>query len=115
MLQQNSSHTFNLYDLRVELVEIRGSLNSYKSKIGDYFTVVGENIYFPANQGFSMYNLAAIIPLLAAKQRHTDKHDWMSTDCLVTSPDPDCGAIFKITRIGLTTFKHEDTSVNKIN
>ena len=110
----SQNHCFYLYDLKVELYEVRGKINSYQAKIGDYFEVIGENLHFPVNSHFSMYNLAAIIPLLPAKQRETHKNDWITTDCLVTGPDPDCGAIFKIIRTKKRKFKHSETSVNKL-
>ena len=42
----------------------------------------------PPGQGFSIYSLAAVLPLLAAKQRVTDENDWMSSDAEVACPDP---------------------------
>lgn len=78
--------------------------------IGDYFEVRGENIYNPAGQAFSMYALSALIPLLPAKQRDTHPNDWMTTDTEVACPDPHCGAIFRITRMGKRTFRHSETS-----
>jgi uncharacterized repeat protein (TIGR04076 family) len=106
---------FELYDLRVELVEIRGQIQSFGAKIGDYFEVRGENIFLPPNQGFSYFNLAAIIPLLAAKQRPNHPNDWIGTDDLIAAPDANCGAIFKIIRIGKRSFKHSETSGNTLN
>lgn len=107
--------TFYLYDLRIELVEFRNNKSmTYGAKVGDYFEVIGENIFLPTNQGFSFYNLAAIIPLLAAKQRVTNENDWMTTDNEVAAVDVNCGAIFRISRVGIREFKHSDTSGNKI-
>lgn len=103
--------SFELYDLRVELIEFRDAKQmSYDAKIGDYFEVRGENIYFPDWQWFSFYNLAAIIPLLSAKQRVTNKNDWMTTDSYLSAVDIYCGAIFRISRIGIRTFYHHETS-----
>lgn len=101
---------FILYDLRVEVVEIRGKSQTMGLQIGDYFEVVGENLFFPQNKGFSMYNLAAILPLLPAKQRQTHLNDWMTTDAFVNSVDANCGAIFKITRTNKRVFRHSETS-----
>ena len=36
---------------------------------GDHFELRGEMLYLPPGQGFSIYSLAAVLPLLAAKQR----------------------------------------------
>ena len=73
---------FELYDLRIELVRFENEKRMTDgAKVWDYFEVRWENIFIPAEQGFSYYNLAAIIPLLAAKQRVTnDVNDWMELD-----------------------------------
>jgi uncharacterized repeat protein (TIGR04076 family) len=105
-----SNDTFTLYDLRVEVSRCRGKMVC-SHKIGDYFEVRGEELIFPDGLHFSMYALAALIPLLPAKQRETHKNDWMTTDMEVACPDPHCGAIFKITRIGKREFKHSDVTV----
>jgi len=34
----------------------------------------------PAGQSFSIYSLASVLPFLAAKQRPTDRNDWMTSD-----------------------------------
>lgn len=100
---------FELWNLRVEVVGDPDSMVC-SHKIGDYFDVAGENLAFPADQSFSMYALAAILPLLPAKQRMTHDHDWMTTDAEIACPDPYCGARFKITRTGKTTFRHSETT-----
>ena len=58
----------------------------------------------------AFYSLAALIPLLPAKQRETAPADWMTTDMEVACPDPLCGARFRITRTGTTTFRHSDVT-----
>ena len=45
-------------------------------------------LHLPPGQGFSIYSLAALLPLLPAKQRPTHPNDWMSTDAEVACPDP---------------------------
>jgi len=65
---------------------------------------------FPAGQTFPLYSLAAILPLLPAKQRKTEPADWMTTDMEVACPDPLCGGRFRITRTGTTTFRHADVT-----
>ena len=47
------------------------------AKPGDYFELRGEMLHLPPGQGFSIYSLAALLPLLPAKQRPTDPNDWM--------------------------------------
>lgn len=109
MDKNNTNDLFTLYDLRVEVSECRGRMVCYH-QIGDYFEVRGEELTMPAGQSFSIYALAALIPLLPAKQRETHRNDWMTTDMEVSCPDPRCGAIFKISRIGKHEFKHSDVS-----
>jgi uncharacterized repeat protein (TIGR04076 family) len=52
-----------------------------------------------------------VLPLLAAKQRMTHAHDWMSTDALIACPDPNCKSQLKIIRTGIRKFSHADTTV----
>lgn len=108
------SKTFKLYDLRVEIVKVKPGLEKIcNHHLGDYFEVSGENLSIPAGKTFSMYALAAVLPLLPAKQRVTDEHDWMSTDDLVMCPDPNCEAVMKITRTGVREFRNEDVTVTQ--
>jgi len=100
---------FELYDLRVEVVGDSGDMVC-AHRSGDYFEVHGESLVFPAGQSFPLYPLAALLPLLPAKQRRTDPADWMSTDGDVACPDPHCGARFRITRTGTRTFRHGDVT-----
>jgi hypothetical protein len=57
-----------------------------------------------------MYALAALLPLLPAKQRPTSPNDWMSTDAEIACPDPNCGGRFRVTRTGKRTFRHSETT-----
>jgi len=106
----NVNDEFTLYDLKIEVVECRGEMVC-NHKIGDYFELSGENLTFPPGQSFPLYPLAALLPLLPAKQRETHPHDWMTTDTDIACPDPHCGAIFRISRTGTRTFKHGDVTV----
>lgn len=101
---------FELYDLRVEVVAGQRPMVCNHA-VGDYFEVSGENISFPAGQTFPLYPLAALLPLLPAKQRMTAPADWMTTDAEVACPDPLCGARFRITRTGTTVFRHSDVTL----
>ena len=103
------SDTFTLYDLRVEVVQGPGKMVC-NHRVGDSFEVCGEDIRFPAGQSFPLYPLAAILPLLPAKQRETEPNDWMTTDMEVACPDPLCAARFRITRTGRTTFHHAEVT-----
>lgn len=101
---------FELFDLRVEIVAPSDKKIQCNAKIGDWFEVRGEMLHFPEGQGFSMYSLAALLPLLPAKQRPSHPNDWMSTDAEVACPDPHCPTRFRITRIGKSIFRHADTT-----
>lgn len=102
--------SFTLYDLKVEVVASEKPMVC-GHKEGDYFLVEGENLVFPQTRSFSLYALSALLPLLPAKQRPLDQSDWMLSDSLIACPDPNCGARFKITRIGKRTLKHGDCTV----
>jgi len=105
---------FRLYDLRVEIVAVEAGLEAIcNHRIGDYFEVVGENLSIPAGKTFSMYALAAVLPLLPAKQRVTDEDDWMSHDDEVMCPDPQCKAVMRIVRTGTRTFLLDETTATQ--
>jgi uncharacterized repeat protein (TIGR04076 family) len=67
-------------------------------------------LFLPPGQGFSIYSLAALLPLLPAKQRPTHPNDWMSTDADVACPDPNCPTRFRITRTGERRFSHAEST-----
>jgi uncharacterized repeat protein (TIGR04076 family) len=104
---------FELYDLRVEVVANRGRMRCHE-RIGDYFEVSGGRITFPPGQAFPLYALAALLPLLPAKQRPTHPNDWMTTDADIACPDLHCGAVFRISRTGRRTFRHSEESGEKL-
>ncbi|KAI0322425.1 hypothetical protein OF83DRAFT_1161265 [Amylostereum chailletii] len=105
------SDTFELYDLRVEVVCPPDKRILCGAMPGDYFTLEGELLRLPPGQGFSIYSLGAVLPLLAAKQRVTATNDWMTTDAEVACPDPNCPSRMKIVRTGMRTFSHGETTV----
>ena len=109
-MAEKSDDSFELYDLRVEVTAPEGGAIYCGAKPGDYFELRGEMLHLPPGQGFSIYSLAALLPLLPAKQRATDPNDWMSTDAEVACPDPNCPTRFRITRIGKRTFSHSQTT-----
>jgi len=49
--------SFQLYDLRVEVVCPPGERILCGAKKGDYFTVRGEMLHLPPGQGISFYSL----------------------------------------------------------
>lgn len=101
---------FTLYDLKVEVIGSDKPMVC-KHTAGDYFYVIGEDLVFPQTNRFSMYALSAILPLLPAKQRELHKNDWMLSDCIIACPDPNCGGMFKITRIDKRQFRHSDCTI----
>jgi uncharacterized repeat protein (TIGR04076 family) len=103
------SDEFLLFDLKVEV--IGGEKPFMCSHVaGSYFLVQGENLVFENVSRFSMYSLAALLPLLPAKQRPLQPTDWMTTDCDISCPDPHCGAKFRISRTTTRTLRHSETS-----
>ncbi len=102
--------SFELYDLRVEVTALEGGPIYCGAKVGDHFELRGEMLHLPPGQGFSIYSLAALLPLLPAKQRPTHAHDWMTTDTEVACPDPNCASRFRITRTGRRRFSHAATT-----
>lgn len=101
---------FELWDLRVETIGDQEAMVC-SHHVGEFFELIGENLHFQRDQKFSLYALAAIVPLLAAKQRPTHKNDWMTTDAEIACPDPNCGARFRITRTRKSVFRHSETTV----
>ncbi|HSG46665.1 MAG TPA: TIGR04076 family protein [Longimicrobiales bacterium] len=100
---------FTLWDLRVEVVAgDRPMVCNHRP--GDWFELSGENLRFPDGQSFPLYPLAALLPLLPAKQRDTHPNDWMTTDMEIACPDPHCGGRFRITRTGRSTFRHGEVT-----
>ena len=65
-----SDDTFELYDLEVT---VEGDEKDFvcRHHAGHAFRVEGEDLVFPEGGRFSMYALAALIPLLPAKERPT--------------------------------------------
>lgn len=49
--------SFELYDLRVEVVCPEGERIMCGAREGDYFTLEGEMMYLPPGQGISIYSL----------------------------------------------------------
>ena len=109
-MTDSSQDSFELYDLRVEVVVPEGGAIYCGAKVGDHFELRGEMLYLPPGQGFSIYSLAAVLPLLPAKQRAVDKNDWMATDTEIACPDPNCTSRLRITRLGRRQFSHAETT-----
>jgi len=102
---------FSLYDLKVEVAD-GGSGRPFvcKHQRGDVFELRGSALSIPPGKTFGLYAMLAVLPFLPAKQRPTAGADWMSTDAEIACTDPHCGAVFRITRLGLKTYRHADHS-----
>jgi len=109
-----TTDTFELYNLRVEISEKSGRIIG-KHQIGDYFDVIGEDIFLPTGQGFSLYAIASLLPLLPAKQRQNNPNDFMETDDFIADPDANSEAIYRIRRTGKTVFRHAEVSDTPIS
>ena len=114
-MAEKKNDLFELFDLRVEVVADEGATIYCGAKIGDHFELRGEMLHLPPGQGFSIYSLAALLPLLPAKQRPTHPNDWMTSDADVACPDPNCSTHFRIKRLGLRKFSHAATTAVPIS
>ena len=100
--------TFQLYDLRITVSEIRGR-SVCGMQVGDYFEVRNSSqVVIPPGRHFCMYALAAVLPLLPAKQRELTENDWLASDSFVACPDPDEQLIMKIERLEPVTLNKGD-------
>jgi uncharacterized repeat protein (TIGR04076 family) len=109
MTEAADDDRFWLWDLEVEILAgDRPMMGPYRE--GDRFTLEGEMLHLPPGQGFSIYALAALLPLLPAKQRATHPADWMTSDEIVVGPDPHCGARYRIRRTNKRWFRHGETT-----
>jgi len=100
---------FELYDLKVTVIATdRPMVCDHVA--GEFIEVRGEHLSLPPGQTFSLYALAALLPLLPAKQRVTQPNDWMTTDHDIACPDPNCGARFRIERTSRRVFRHAEVT-----
>ena len=112
-MAETGDDSFTLYDLKVEVVAGDGPMVC-NHKAGDHFFLSGENLMLPPGQSFPIYPLAALLPLLPAKQRKTHPNDWMTTDAEIACPDPHCGARFRITRTAKRSFRHGEVTATPL-
>jgi uncharacterized repeat protein (TIGR04076 family) len=101
--------TFELYDLRITVEEIRGTCTC-GHVVGDAFELRGGKLSLPDGQSFCVYALQSTLPLLPAKQRPLQPMDWMQTDTRVICPDPLCGVVMRIDRTVVRQLHHSETS-----
>lgn len=57
---KEKDESFQLYDLRVEVVCPPGKRILCGAKPGDYFTLHGEMLHLPPGQGISLYSLGML-------------------------------------------------------
>jgi uncharacterized repeat protein (TIGR04076 family) len=112
MTQRND--TFELYDLRVRVEEIRGRCTC-DHQVGDFFEIKNGKVHLPTGKSFCLYALQSTIPLLPAKQRPTHPNDWMSTDARAVCPDPLCGVVMLIERTTRRSLHHADVSAVELD
>lgn len=108
-MDNNKNDSFWLWDLKVETIAGDKPMVCDHA-VGSGFVVEGENIIMGPDGKFPLYVLAALLPLLPAKQRPTQDTDWMTTDAEVACPDPHCGGRFRVTRTGKREFSHAETT-----
>ena len=91
--------TTSLYDLRVTVERVEGR-SVCGLQAGDYFELTeSSRLRIPDGKHFCAFALAAVLPLLVAKQRRLPKGDWLEEDTLVACPDPDERTLMRIDRI----------------
>jgi uncharacterized repeat protein (TIGR04076 family) len=106
--ESQQADQFELYDLRVTVVEVRGR-SVCGLAVGDYFELTeSSRLRIPAGKHFCMYALSSVLPLLAAKQRQLTANDWLERDSLVACPDPDEQLIMKIDRVARRTLQTDE-------
>ena len=105
---------FELYDLKIEVLQDEAKPMICNHPKGMHFLMSGENLIFPNNATFPLYCLASLMPILPVKQRDTHACDWITTDSIIACPDPNCGGLFKITRLGKKSFKHSDVTLTAL-
>ena len=87
-----------LWDLMVTVERIDGRPVCGLA-VGDSFSVTASSqLRLPAGGHFCIYALAAVLPLLPARQRPMADDDWMARNSLVACPDPDERLIMRIER-----------------
>lgn len=94
------SRDFEIYDLRITVVEIQGR-SVCGMQVGDYFELTeSSKLRIPPGKHFCIYALNSVLPFLAAKQRILAANDWLERDSLVVCPDPEERLVMRIERVG---------------
>ena len=104
----SASDDMELYDLRVTVDSIAGRPVCGLA-VGDYFEVTeSSRLRLPPGGHFCVYALAAVLPLLPAKQRQLPPSDWLEHDSLVACPDPEERLVMRITRTVRRSMRSSD-------
>jgi len=99
-----------LYDLRVTVDRIEGR-SVCGLQVGDWFELTqSSRLRTCPGRFFCAYALAAVLPLLPAKQRQLAPGDWLEHDNFVACPDPDERLIMRIERTGARTISLRDVT-----
>lgn len=97
-----------LYDLCVVVDRIEGR-SVCGLKPGDCFDVrESSRVSIPEGGYFCLYAMAAVLPLLPAKQRALADGDWLAADSEVACPDPEERMVMRIERTGRSRMSTED-------
>lgn len=97
-----------LYDLRIVVDRIEGR-SVCGLRPGDSFEVRGSSrVTIPDGGHFCLYAMAAVLPLLPAKQRALADGDWLAVDSEVACPDPEERMVMRIERTGRSRLSTED-------
>jgi len=97
-----------LWDLRVTVESIEGRSVCGLS-VGDYFELThSSHLTVPPGHHFCIYALAAVLPLLPAKQRALAEDDWLATEALVCCPDPGERLVMRVERLRLSALGREE-------
>jgi len=82
--------------------------------VGDTVYLRSGKLSLPPGADFCLYALQSVIPLLPAKQRRSHPADWMETDTRAVCPDPACGLVMRIDRVGRRAVRHDDVSATPL-
>jgi uncharacterized repeat protein (TIGR04076 family) len=99
LFSRGSPATSALYDLRVTVERIEGRSTCGLAP-GDYFELTeSSRLRIPEGRHFCVFALAAVIPLLIAKERKLPAGDWLEQETFVACPDPEERLIMRIERL----------------
>ncbi len=86
-------------DLRIQVEEVRGFCD-LPMRPGDYFELRGGRVFIPEGKYVCMWSLAAILPMLPAKQRALQgPDDWLPGVRHMVCPDPKGGVVWRISSL----------------